>query len=266
MSVWEAILLGLVQGLTEFLPVSSSGHLVIAGALLGVQEESLTFDVMVHFGTLVAVLVALKDDWRPIVLGVLGRPEYRESGRKRFAALVVGSVPIAVVGLLFKEPVENLFGSPRFAAAMLLVTGTILWLADQLAGRAARGRANGAGIGLVDALWIGVGQALAILPGISRSGSTLAAGMARGLDRESAARFAFLLAIPAIVGATILQVPDALEGGLEGGIPLLAGAVTAGVSGYAAIALFLRFLKSGRLTGFAVYTWIAGLVALWLVR
>lgn len=285
MSVWEAIVLGLVQGLTEFLPVSSSGHLVIVGALLGVREESLTFEVMVHFGTLLAVLAALKDDWRPILLGVVGRPEHRERGRRKLAALVVGSLPIAVVGLVLKDPVESLFGSPRFAAAMLLVTGTILWLADRLAERSAgegaksSGRAGGSAktsrherpgrsddVSLADAMWIGLGQALAILPGISRSGSTLAAGMARGLDRASAARFAFLLAIPAILGATILQIPDALESGLEGGIPLLIGAVTAGVTGYASIALFLRFLKSGRLTGFALYTWIAGLVALWLVR
>lgn len=262
MSIWEAIVLGLVQGVTEFLPVSSSGHLVIVGALLGVQEESLTFEVMVHFGTLVAVLVALKDDWRPILLGLLGHPEHRRQGRRRFLALVVGSLPVAIAGLVLKDSVEALFGTPQFAAAMLLVTGGILWLTDRFAGHR-EGRLDD--VGVADALWIGLGQALAILPGISRSGSTLAAGMARGFDRSSAARFAFLLSIPAILGASILQLPDAIQGGFEGGVPLLVGAVTAGVTGYASIALFLRFLKNGKLTGFAIYTWIAGLLALWLV-
>lgn len=272
MSIWEAIVLGLVQGLTEFLPVSSSGHLVIVAGLLGVREESLTFEVMVHFGTLIAVLAALKSDWVPILLGVLGHPEHRVPGRRRLVALIAGSLPIAAVGLFLKDPVESLFGAPRFAAAMLLVTGTILWSADKLAERREsvsghnQGRAHRLDdVGPVDALWIGLGQALAVLPGISRSGSTLAAGMARGFDRTTAARFAFLLAIPAILGAAVLQIPDVLETGLEGGIPLLAGAVTAGISGYASIALFLRFLNKGRLTGFAVYTWIAGLFALWLV-
>ena len=116
MSIWEAIVLGLVQGVTEFLPVSSSGHLVIVGALLGVQEESLTFEVMVHFGTLIAVLAALKDDWYPILLGVLGHPEHRREGRRRFGAIVVGSIPVAVVGILLRAGSKRSLarpGSPR---------------------------------------------------------------------------------------------------------------------------------------------------------
>lgn len=262
MSIWEAIVLGLVQGLTEFFPVSSSGHLVIAGALLGVQHESLAFDVMVHLATLVAVLIALKDDWYPILLGLLGHPEHRESGRRKFVLVVAGSIPIAAVGLLLNDHIEALFASPAVAAAMLFVTGGILWAGASRAGREGRALDE---IGIAGALLIGCGQALAIVPGISRSGTTTAAGLFAGLEQEGAARFAFLLAIPAILGATLLEVPDIIEAGLEAGAPLIAGGLAAGLSGYAAIALFLRFLKKGSLKGFAVYTWLAGAVALGLV-
>jgi len=263
LTIWQAIVLGLVQGVTEFLPVSSSGHLVIAGALLDVPRESLTFDIMVHFGTLIAVLVALKDDWYPILLGVLGHPQHKQEGRKRFFAVLVGSLPVAAAGLLLKDQVEELFAAPRFAAAMLLVTGAILWFSDRAAER--RDRSSLTIPTLSDALWIGCGQALAILPGISRSGSTLAAGLMRGFGRQGAARFAFLLAIPAILGATLIELPSLFENGMEASVPILAGTASAALAGYASIALFLRFLKSGSLKGFAVYTWLAGLLALWLV-
>ena len=255
-------MLGLVQGLTEFLPVSSSGHLVIAGALLGVHEENLAFSVTVHFATLLAVLIALKEDWYPIVLGLLGRPEHRESARNRLLAVVVGSIPVAAVGLILRDLVSGLFGSPAVAASMLLVTGAILWVSDSRMQKDGRSMDE---LNIADALLIGCGQAIAIIPGISRSGSTIAAGLLRGLDKEGAARFAFLLAIPAILGATLLEIPDILGAGLSGGAPLVAGALAAGLSGYAAIALFLRFLKKGSLRGFAVYTWAAGLLALYLV-
>lgn len=262
MSIWEAVLLGLVQGLTEFLPVSSSGHLVIAQALLGVDQPGLTFEVVVHFATLLAVLVALKDDWYPIFLGLLGHPEHKEEGRRRFAALVAGSLPVALAGLLAREPIAALFASPRVAAAMLLVTGAILWASEVVARKEPRALER---LRLADAVLIGCGQALAVIPGISRSGSTLAAGLAVGLERQSAARFAFLLAIPAILGAAALEVPELVQAGGVDWAPLAAGALSAGVSGYAAIALFLRFVRSGSLKGFAVYTWAAGLVALALV-
>lgn len=261
MSIWEAIVLGLVQGLTEFLPVSSSGHLVIVGALLGVQQESLAFGVIVHFATLIAVLIALKDDWYPIVLGLLGRGD-QKIAKRRLVAVAAGSLPVALAGLLLENVVERLFGSPAFAAAMLLVTGAVLWLAAARAGAGGRSLDE---VGVKEALLIGCGQAFALVPGISRSGSTMAAGVFAGLEQEAAARFSFLLAIPAILGAALLELPEIVETGTASAAALAAGAAAAGVSGYAAIALFLRLVKRGTLRGFAVYTWMVGIFALWLV-
>lgn len=262
MTWWEAALLGIVQGVTEFLPVSSSGHLVIAQSALGIDKTSITFDVMAHLGSLFAVLLALKGDWLPMVRGVLGS-RADSQGRRRILLVLVGSVPVGIVGLLFKDALEPLFQSARAAGAMLLVTGAVLWIADRAA-RRAKERGPGrdlAAISFGDALWIGCGQALAVLPGLSRSGTTIAAGMLRGIDRESAARFAFLLSIPAILGATLLELPALFDGAAELP-PLLIGAIAAAVSGYFAIATFLRFLRSGSLIGFALYTWVVGLIVL----
>jgi len=266
MTLWEAALLGIVQGVTEFLPVSSSGHLVIVQALLGVSEPSLTFDVMVHLGSLAAVLAALKDDWVPMVKGVFGK-NADPDGRRRILLVLAGSVPVGVVGLLFKDVLEPLFESAAAAGLMLLATGTVLWFADRAA-RKSRGGAGAkdlAGVTFADAFWIGCGQALAVLPGLSRSGTTIAAGMLRGISRESAARFAFLLSIPAILGAAILELP-ALASGSADYAALLVGAAAAAVSGYFAIASFLRFLRGGALIGFAAYTWIVGVMVLVWIR
>jgi len=262
MTWWEAAILGIIQGVTEFLPVSSSGHLVIAQTALGVSKSSITFDVMVHLGSLVAVLAALRADWLPMVRGALGSRSDAE-GRRRILLVLIGSVPVGIVGLLFKDFLEPLFQSARAAGTMLLVTGLVLWFADKTARQAKNpgGRRDLSQVSIQDAVWIGCGQALAVLPGLSRSGTTIAAGMVRGIDRESAARFAFLLSIPAILGATVLELP-ALFSGASDAPALLIGAAAAAISGYFAIATFLRFLRSGSLIGFAVYTWVVGLIVL----
>lgn len=256
MTIWQAAVLGLIQGVTEFLPVSSSGHLVIVQSWLGVEEPSLTFDVMVHFGTLIAVLAALRSDWTPIVSGLLGDRTQGPEGRRRLFLLIVGSIPVGVAGLALKDRIEALFGSAAFAGWMLLLTGFILWFADRRAKRRGAARALEQ-VGVVDALLIGIGQACAILPGLSRSGVTIAAGLMRGLSREAAARFAFLLAIPAILGATVLEAPGVLRD-VDGIGVILVGTLTAAIAGYWAITLFLRLLRHGSLLGFAVYTWVVG--------
>lgn len=260
MGLFEAIVLGVVQGLTEFLPVSSSGHLVIVRVLLGVEEPSLTFDVMVHFGTLFAVLIALKDDWMPMIKGLFHRSHEGEEARRSILHIIIATIPIGLAGLMFKDSIEAFFASASTAGWMLLVTGIILWLAD---GKARQGSADRQirSMGLVDALVIGIGQAMALLPGLSRSGSTIGAGMLRGFHREGAARFAFLLAIPAILGATVLQAPSAFGDGESMGV-LAVGTITAGISGYFAINLFLRFLRRGSLRVFSYYTWIVGLLVI----
>lgn len=260
LTVAQAVFLGVVQGLTEFLPVSSSGHLALFRRLLGLPQAGLTFEVMVHLGTLVAVLVALREDWLPIVTGLFSPPGRRESLRK-LGLLALATVPVGVVGLALKSLVEGAFASVAAVGGALLVTGAVLWGAERLAARAGTGKALD-GIGPVDALLVGCAQAAAILPGVSRSGMTIGAALARGVERGAAARFAFLLSIPAILGATLVELPGLLEAGAAVGVPVLAGAATAALSGYVAIRFFLRFLRERSLRVFVYYTWAAGLLAL----
>lgn len=275
MSIVEAIILGIIQGITEFLPVSSSGHLVLAQHWLGIEGHALTFDVMVHAGSLVAIVVVLKDDIISVIQGVFGgRTEQARAGRQLFWQLVVATLPLVVVGLLFRDWVDEVFSSPFVSIALLFVTGGVLLYAD----RRADGGGAGATIGemsaavsaaepsWMQAVWMGVAQAFAVLPGLSRSGMTMSAGMLTGLRREQAARFSFLMSIPAILGATILE----LRGFLKGDVPSVAGpqalavgAVVSGIVTYFAVVLFLRFVRGGRLAPFAYYAWVLAAVMWW---
>ena len=260
MTVAKAALLGIVQGLTEFLPVSSSGHLALFRKLLGLEGGGLTFEVMVHFGTLIAVLAALRSDWLPIALGLFRRAERREALRKA-ALLALGTIPVGVVGLGLESAVEAAFSSAKAVGVSLFFTGAVLWASERTACRARAAKTLDE-ISFADALVVGCAQAVAILPGVSRSGMTIGAGLARGAGREAAARFAFLLSIPAILGATAVELPDLLAAGIEGSVPVLVGTAAAALSGYAAIRLFLGFLRERSLRPFAYYTWAVGLVAL----
>ncbi|MGI6548842.1 MAG: undecaprenyl-diphosphatase UppP [Syntrophomonadales bacterium] len=254
MSIIEALLLGLVQGLTEFLPVSSSGHLVIFQHLLGIQEPPLTFDTLVHLGTLIPVFVVF---W----------PDIAEILKKPFSRLpilvVVGCIPAAAMGILLEPVFEKAFESLLVVGIGLLITGFILVLAEKLSTRDLRNK-NWSTMTAWDAILIGVMQGIAITPGISRSGSTIAGSLLRGLNREYAARFSFLLSIPVIMGAGLLQLKDLPAGAFAGlnWIPYLVGPAVAAVSGYVAIKLVLRFVKSGRLSVFSYYCWAVGLITL----
>ncbi|HLT58856.1 MAG TPA: undecaprenyl-diphosphatase UppP [Limnochordales bacterium] len=263
MTAWQAIVLGLVQGLTEFLPVSSSGHLVIVRQWLGVTEYLLTFDAMVHFGSLLAVVLYFREELLQIVAGVVGldRPGAAE-GRRMFWLLVAASLPVAAVGLLLRDAIEQAFSSVAVPAIMLFVTGVLLIVADRVA--VAR---RGSRPGWRHAVAMGLGQALAVVPGLSRSGTTMSAGILAGLTRPAAARFAFLMSVPAILGATALEMAQLLRAGpveAEGVGILLLGTAVSAVSSYGAIALFLRYLQRRRLAPFAYYTWAVGALVLWL--
>ncbi len=263
MSVMEALLWGLLQGLTEFLPVSSSGHLVLVPWLLGRGPSSFTFDVMVHFATLFAVLLYFRRDLAALVRGALALLRYRRlaTPEARLAWLVaLSAVPAGVAALLLREWLEHLFGTPPAAAALLLVTGGVMFLAERLAAQ----RRDLASLRAGDALTIGIAQGVALAPGISRSGATISAGLALGLRRHEAARFSFLMAIPVVLGATILEALDLLGGAApaESSAALAAGFVAALISGYAAIALLLRHLQQRGLRPFAYYCWAMGLVSL----
>lgn len=254
MSTIQAIILGLVQGLTEFLPVSSSGHLVIFQHLLGMKEPPLTFDIMVHVGTLAAVFVVF---W-PDIVSIIKRPFSRLT-----LLIVVGCIPAGIMGVCLGPYFEQAFESLLVVGVGLLITGFLLVGSERVATKNL-GLKDWSNTTIWDALLIGIMQGIAITPGISRSGSTIAGSLLRGLDREYAARFSFLLSIPVILGAAIMEVKDIPLSVFTGGdwVPLLIGPVVAAFSGYLAIKVVLRLLKRGRLSVFAYYCWVVGLITL----
>ncbi len=261
MNYWQALVLGLVQGLTEFLPVSSSGHLAVARAVMGLRANDATFvfvAVALHFATLGSVLVVYGRRLWEIVRGV-----FRWNGDAvRYAVLlVIGSLPGAVLGALFHERFEEAFGSLRFIGAAFIVTGFVLWST-----RWAKQRPGGLTPG--GALGIGFAQAVAILPGISRSGSTVSASLWRGLAPEAAAEFSFLLAVIIIAGSGVFEARHAMSGiSAAGAAPLAVSFVVACASGIWAIRFLVALLKRGSFYRFAPYCWVVGALtiayALW---
>jgi undecaprenyl-diphosphatase len=257
MSLWEAALLGLVQGATEFLPVSSSGHLVIALTLLGGNPKGLLFEIAVHVGTLLAILVFYRAKVLELIRGVLGQ----DAGAFRYVGkLALATLPAVGVGLFFRETVEQIFDAPWVAGVGLLITGTFLATT-----RFTQAGAHALEPGWAQALWIGCAQALAIGPGVSRSGTTLAVALACGVAPLAAAEFSFLLGIIAITGAAVLMLPDAIGAPADALQPLWVGGAVAAVSGLAALALLVALLRARRFHWFAGYTWAVGLAFLaWL--
>lgn len=263
MTTVQAVILGIIQGLTEFLPISSSGHLVLFSRLFNIQESSLVFEVIVHVGTLLAVLVVFKNEVWVLVKSFfkfLANPKDAkrlatdDPGFRLLLALVLGTVPAVAVALILKEQLQLLFGSSVFVGLMLIVTGTILYLTERHVGNKGLEK-----VSTKDALLIGCGQALAILPGLSRSGTTIAVGLLRGLDRESAARFSFLLAIPAILGALVVSFGDLFAGNVTiSSNALVAGLIAAALTGYVAIRVLLDLVRKGKLIWFSYYTWTVG--------
>ena len=271
MSLLSSILLGVLQGVAEFLPISSSGHLAIAEHLLGMSGASDIpefFDVLLHLGTLVAVFVAYWDDVRDMVVeffcGVrdLARgstPTPVPPARRMILLIIVGTLPLLIV-LPIKDLVEGLADNMYFVAAALLVTGCLLFASD----RVRKGRKTEKSATMVDVLLVGVAQAIATCPGISRSGTTITAGCFRGFDRKFAVRFSFLLSIPAILGANILSLKDAVEAGIIwADVPVyLVGVVVSAVVGYACIRLLKMIADRGKFGAFAYYCWAVGVLTL----
>ncbi len=253
-------MLGAVQGLTEFIPVSSSGHLVVVPEALGWGQPGLAFDVLLHLGSLIALLVYFAGDLLDLARGVARDP----SSRRLIFLLIFTNIPAAAVGLLLEGYVEDTFTDARAAAVQLVLTGAILVAAElALAYHVRRAALTGTSLKSLDELGvpgagaIGVAQAVSILPGISRSGSMIAAGVGVGLRRADAARFALLVAIPALTGASLLEVPE-LGGSRLGAGAGAAGLVTSLVASYAAIFALLRFLTAHTLYPFAAYCALAG--------
>ena len=256
MSIWQAFVLGILQGLTEFLPVSSSGHLVIGEHFLGIEEPELIFNVAVHFATVIAVVIFFRRELVKIILSLFRKND--PDGRRMALFLIIGTIPAAIAGIGFKSFYERLFESAFVAAIMLLVTGLIL-ISTVKVKKSAKQMWN---IKWPAVIVIGAAQALAIFPGISRSGATIAAALHLGISRKDAARFSFLLALPAIFGATIFQARDIA--GLQNGdiMVLLAGMISAGLVGYLAVAIMLKIVSRGKLYYFGFYCLLAGILTL----
>lgn len=247
----ESVVLGIIQGVTEFFPISSSGHLVIFQGLFGIKEPQLAFDIFLHFGTLVAILIFFYKD----IVALFTKE------RRMFLLLIAASAPTFIIAVLFKHPVEKAFGSPRLVGLMLVITGLWLLVASGLAAYHNK-RGGTRDLGLGNSIFIGIAQGIAIFPGISRSGSTIGAGMAAGLEKEKAFRFAFLLAIPAILGACVFKARD-ITAGLSGRemICFMAGGITAMVTGLAAIRALLGIIKKDKFYIFGIYCIIVGMLA-----
>ena len=267
MNIIQGIIIGIVQGLTEFLPVSSSAHLVFIQNILGV-ESSLAFDTFLYLGSLLAVLWFFRGDiyrmlkswW--LSLGDILQHRFKEGLQedpyKRLAWYVIlATVPVAIVGVLFEDAVDSLFAGALYVPAFFLfVTGTILYLSQRMG----PGEINFNTIGKKEALFMGLGQACAILPGLSRSGTTIAAGLTIGLDKEFAAKFSFILSIPAILGAFILQLKDIGTSLDANFLPVILGFIAAFIAGYAAIRWMIELIQKKNLDIFSYYCWIVGIV------
>lgn len=267
MNLLYAVLLGVIQGATEFLPVSSSGHLVLAEHFLEFREGGLVFDVALHLGTLTAILLYFRRDFLLMAMALLpGRAESAEGAlsRRLFFFLCLATVPGALFGLLLEKPAETLFRSPLLVATTMGGVGLLLLWAE----RAGRRNREINVLTLTDALLIGLSQALAVVPGVSRSGITMTTGLFRGLSREAAARFSFLLSAPIIFGAGVHSLPKIIKQGMDGGEGglYLAGFLAAALSGYAVIAWLLKFIRTRSFDVFAYYRLaLAGLVYLSLL-
>lgn len=254
MTVLQALILGAVQGLTEFLPVSSSGHLVIFQHLLGLSDTPLAFDVLVHMGTLVAVFVVFWED----IASLLRKPF-----SKLTYLIIVGCIPAGLAGVLLEPVFEAAFTSLLVVGVGLLITGVFLRLSEKWS-LARPGLKEVAETSYKDVLFIGLLQAIAIFPGISRSGSTISAALWAGLERPFAARFSFLLSIPVILGAGLLHIPDLGNGALAVIPPasIIAGLVSSALFGYFAIKVVLHLVNQGRLSMFSWYVWALGIITL----
>ena len=265
MDIIKVIILGLVQGLTEFLPVSSSGHLVLAAEILNFHEEGVAFEVFVHLGTLLSVLIVFRQD---VIKMIMAPIHYLSSGFKNEETkqylfwdlyIIIGTIPAALIGLSFKSSIEAAFSNILLVILMLAITGTLLLLSRFMPKKDEE-------MTVLKSFVIGVSQAFAILPGISRSGSTIVTGIFLGIDKEKAARFSFLLAIPAILGASVIKLKDLMA--MESySIPisyLIIGAIVSFISGYFAIIWLLDIVKKGKLEWFAVYCYlIVGASTIW---
>jgi undecaprenyl-diphosphatase len=265
MPLLQVIILALIQGIAEFLPVSSTAHLIVAPWLLGWQDPGLTFDVALHVGTLMAVLAYFFRTWLQIILhgfGIqYGDDEILRQNPRLLWLLVMGTIPAGIAGFLFEKQAESTLRSPFLIGAMMILIGIVMWVGERIGSR----NRNLGAVTAADSLTIGAAQALALIPGVSRSGITITAGLFRNLDRVAAARFSFLLATPIIAGAAVKKLYEVLKhGGIPADMhtPFAVGIVVSGLTGLAVIAFFLQFLQRRGLYFFIYYRIVFGIIVI----
>jgi len=262
MEYMHAAVLALLQGLTEFLPISSSAHLILAPVLFGWPDQGLAFDVAVHIGTLIAVIIYFRDELRRMLFAGVGSLRGRWNSDAKLAwIVVVGTLPVVIAGLLFKSVIEEQLRDPRIIGYTAILFGLLLWYADATS-RRVRGEET---LGWRDAILVGLAQAVALIPGTSRAGITMTAGLMLGLTREAAARFSFLLSIPTLIASGALVSYELVSGDARVDWGVLAfGAAVAGVSAYACIHFFLRLLGRTGMLPYVIYRILLGFVILWV--
>lgn len=248
-SLIEAFVLAVVQGLTEWLPVSSSGHLVITQQLLGLNVP-LIFDIMLHVGTLIVVLAVFRKDIQAILKALI-KGDFQSQEGKTALYIALGSVPIAIIGVALKDVIESLFSNLLAVGVALIITGCILFISEK--------RVGSKKMTALDSLLIGIAQGAAIIPGISRSGTTVSTGLLRKIDKTTAFRYSFLLSIPAIIGATIVESKDLIIGTVDP-IPLLVGVIVSMIVGYASLKLLQKAVMNEKFHLFAYYCWTIGIL------
>ncbi len=262
MDIIQAIVYGAVQGFTEFLPISSTAHLILLPWFMGWNDPGLAFDVALHLGTLVALLVYFRSDWIALTRSsfdlLRGRTRTSDPNARMVLFIVVATIPGALAGLFFEDIIEGALRSPAVISFTLIALALVLVAAERKGSR----QKSLDGISWLDAITVGIAQAVALIPGVSRSGVTITAGLFRGMKREAAARFSFLLSTPIIAGAVAKQLLDIASLGLtpDQTVPLLAGIVSAGIVGYASIAFLLRYLQTRNTFVFVYYRIALGLV------
>ncbi len=254
MTLLAAVILALLQGLTEFLPVSSSGHLALFGILMDVPKGDISFEIILHVGTLCAVLAVYHREIIQLVAGVVKR---EKESLALAGFLIIGTIPAGLAGYFLAERIESAFDNPMLVSVMLLVTGTILYASKYA------GQVNKETPSLKGSILIGISQALALLPGISRSGITISTGLFCGICREKAAKFSFLLSVPAIAGAAVLKMGEMGNTGTGAWI-LITSFIVSGLTGYFALRLLLGFLRRGKFSMFAWYCWAVGIAGITL--
>lgn len=263
MKIIHILMLGILQGLTEFLPISSSGHLVLAeSGFKNFKRPGVSLELFLHMGTLIAIIIYFRKDIKNILMDLKNSDNETDIHGRRWSMLIIlGSIPTAIIGFCFEDLFERIFTNVRLVGMSLIITGLLLWLSDRVKGR----NKKISGMTLWDAIGIGFVQGLAITPGISRSGSTIATGIFMGLDRDTSARFSFLLSIPAIFGAFLFEIKAIYDIMHINLFYYLSGAIVAGVIGYFCIMLLLKMVVSKRLSPFAYYCWILGILALLII-